>query len=416
MLQDFGLLFLLLLAIAIGWWLGRRSLTSRGGGSMSQYYRGLNYLLDEQPDSELDSFIESLPVNSETLETHIAVGKLMRRKGEVERAIRIHQNLLARPTLPRRHLHHAHLELALDFIKAGLFDRAERLLKDLIEESPQQKHTARRHLMEIYQAEKEWQKAIDEAKSLLPKRSLLKAPPPADSTVVVALSHYYCEMAEQALAKNNFQDARGLLKEALTNDKSCVRASLKLAEVEYQTGNYRQAIKSLKRVKNQDAAFVPETLERANACYKKLGDDAGFDGYLDDCLAHASDLRSVNLRVLLAKIKLTADKRGERAASELLYDQLKIKPSPDGLVKLIELHIVSAEQDLRQALSSQSLQQLKADLNKQRQLLAQLSEQGSSYQCQQCGFFFRQLHWLCLGCQQWGCVKPARMRDSESPS
>ncbi len=161
-MNDYLVFVLLFAAIAIGWFLGRRShrQTQATPDLPSQYYKGLNYLLDGRPDGAIDAFISALEVNSETLETHIALGNLLRKKGEVERAIRIHQNLLARPSLPKAQIHQAHLELARDYISAGLLDRAERLLLDLVDESPQQLRASLRHLMDIYQSEREWQQEM----------------------------------------------------------------------------------------------------------------------------------------------------------------------------------------------------------------------------------------------------------------
>ena len=410
MFHDYGLLILLLVAIAIGWWLGRRESFNRSVDepSRSQYYRGLNYLLDEQPDAAIDSFIDSLPVTPETLETHLAVGKLMRRKGEVERAIRIHQNLLSRPSLPRNYLHRAHLELARDYISAGLYDRSESLLKDLIDESREQRDEARRYLMEIYQAEREWQQAIEVGEALLPKRSFLKAPPPVDKRITAALSNYCCELASLALNKNDYNSARKQLRQALAHDRLCVRATLMMADVEYRSQHYRQAIKSLQNVKEQDAAFIPETLDLIQQCYKKIQDRQGYENYLSACLKISSDPRTV-----MAHIDLVRERDGERAASELLADRLKNQPSLTGLAQLMDLHIGNAEAAKPADKSVEIFQQLKSDLVVQRDLMTALSRSGHAYRCQQCGFSGRQLHWLCLGCKQWSTVKPARAREYE---
>ena len=177
-MNDLLIFLLLFSAIVIGWLLGRRSVASISNNSDSsgEYYQGLNYLLDGRPDGAVDSFIDGLEVNSETLETHVAMGNLLRKRGEVDRAIRVHQNLLARPSLPRSQVHLAHLELARDYISAGLLDRAEGLLLALVKESSEQRVVACRHLLEIYQSEKEWQRAIDVAKSMLPKKKSLLGP------------------------------------------------------------------------------------------------------------------------------------------------------------------------------------------------------------------------------------------------
>ena len=136
-MTDLSLFILLTVAIAIGFFLGRRGTAAVRQRLFSstlkkRYFQGLNYLLNEQPDKAVDAFIDALEVNDNTLETHLALGKLMRKQGQVDRAIRIHQNLLARPQLNLPDQHQVHLELARDFMAAGLLDRAEMLLRDVM--------------------------------------------------------------------------------------------------------------------------------------------------------------------------------------------------------------------------------------------------------------------------------------------
>ena len=220
-MNDLAILLLLVVAIGIGWWLGRRSVPRatehRTGSIPSDYYRGLNYLLDGRPDGAVDAFIDALEVNSETLETHIALGNLMRKRGEVERAIRIHQNLLARPSLPATQVHQAHLELARDYVSAGLHDRAERLLLDLVQEAPELRTTAHRHLLEIYQSESDWDRAIDIATRLLPRKRRLAggAPLPDElEQIAIALAHYHCELAAISMQEGRWPEAAALFRAA----------------------------------------------------------------------------------------------------------------------------------------------------------------------------------------------------------
>ena len=138
--MDNWLLYVLILAaIAIGWWLGRRERKHQAANEHQKlsrnYFQGLNYLLNEQPDRAISTFIQALEVNSDTIETHLALGSLLRRRGEVDKAVSVHQNLLARPQLNRETSHYVQLELARDYLLAGLLDRAEKLLLDLIEEN-----------------------------------------------------------------------------------------------------------------------------------------------------------------------------------------------------------------------------------------------------------------------------------------
>lgn len=399
MIANSWIFLMLFVAIAIGWLLGRNTKAKTADDGLSlhhQYYKGLNFLLNDQPDGALDAFIEALEVNSETLETHIAVGNLMRRKGEVERAIRIHQNLLARPSLPRVHLHQAHLELARDFISAGLLDRAERLLKDLIEDTEELRDIAMRHLLEIYEAEKEWEDAIDLAKKLLPKRSLLKSSLPSDNSIAVALSHYCCELAKIAVEKNDYQTARSFLKQALSYDSNSVRASMLLADIEYRTEHYEKAIKHLRKVREQDPVFIPETMELLKACFEQQGKPEGFYRYLMDSLDE-----SPSVSVLLTLVEHISEEKGEEQASSFLGQELKRRPSLRGLAKLVELHINNSNGRSKENLSILQL------------LIEQLMESKPQYKCSHCGFSGMRLHWSCPGCKQWGQIKAVRGAEGD---
>jgi len=393
-------LLLVVCAIAIGWLLGRRTkLLNRGtahGGSASQHYKSLNYLINDEPDGALDAFINSLEVNSDTLETHLAVGNLMRRKGEVERAIRIHQNLLARPSLTLEHIHQAHLELSKDYISAGLLDRAERLLEDLIEDAPELRPVAMRHLLEIYQDEQEWQQAIDTAKKLVPKKSLLKPKQAEDSDLKIAMSHYCCELAEQVLEKNDYHSARSYLKQALSNDRNCVRASLVQAEVEYRTAHYDQAIKALHRVYRQQPEHVIETMQLLKQCHKALGTEDQFHDYLMMVLdSHPS------ASILLELVENIQSRQGDVAAAQFIGQQLKLRPSLRGLSKLVELHIANSNGAAKENLTILQL------------LIEQLIQNKPHYQCHHCGFTGKQLHWLCPTCKQWDQMTTIRGAEGE---
>ncbi len=387
-------------AIAIGWWLGRRKRSSVNAELLSpyhnDYYKGLNYLLNDQSDAAIDSFVDKLEVNSETLETHLSIGNLMRRKGEVERAIRIHQNLLARPSLAKPQVHRAHLELARDFIAAGLLDLAERLLEELLLESPDARETAGRHLLEIYQDEREWQKAIDIAQSLLPKRSLLLTAGAAEPALTRAIAHYYCELAEPLIKRNDLLGARSKLKQALAIDKQCVRASLLIADIEFRNAHYNQSLKSLKRVAQQDPALISETLQPLKNCYRELHNSAAYREYLLSCLEQYP-----SASIMLALVDNIQQEKGDVAAGEFIGQALKHRPSLRGLAKLVELHIAGSSGSAKENLGILQL------------LIEQLLVNKASYQCQHCGFSGRQMHWLCPSCKQWGQIQSIRGADAD---
>lgn len=396
MVPDVGLFILLLVAIAIGFYLGRRSRRRQsqetGENALSQgYFKGLNFILNEQADHAVDTFIEALEVNAETLDTHLALGNLLRRKGEVDRAIKVHQNLLARPGLNAHQLHQSQLELARDFIKAGLLDRAECLLRELVETSPEFKNTCLEHLVEIYRDEKEWEKAIH-AVNLMVGRRFTKMP----QQWGVVQAHFCCELAEEALENSDYLSARRHLKQALGYDRASVRASLVWGGMEYRLGHYREALKILVRISQQDPDYLPEAVDLICQCYESLGDTKGLYRYLMQAL---EDFPSNSLILKIAdKI---CQRQDDVAAAGFIGKQLKQRPSIKGLSRLIELHLAHS-----QGAAQENLQLLK-------QLVDKLLIAKPAYRCQRCGFTGNHLHWLCPTCKSWGSVKAIQGVEGE---
>ena len=197
------LLFLLLpIAAAYGWYMGSRNARHRDQEQAHhlsrQYVAGLNLILSDQPDKAVDLFIGLLDVDHETIDTHLALGNLFRSRGEVDRAIRIHQNLIARSnlTLDQRNL--SLQQLAKDYMVAGFFDRAEKIFHQLMQE-PEHKKFALEQLLAIYQQTKEWEKAIQTAERLVKigKVRLKKD-----------ISHFYCELANEAKLDGDSQEKK----------------------------------------------------------------------------------------------------------------------------------------------------------------------------------------------------------------
>jgi lipopolysaccharide assembly protein B len=394
--NDLFVFLLLFAAIGIGWFLGRRQAQAKlqTADFPSQYYRGLNYLLDGRSDGAVDAFIEALEVNSETLDTHIALGNLLRKRGEVERAIRVHQNLLARPSLPRHRLHEAHLELARDYISAGLLDRAERLLLDLCGEAGSLRATAQRHLLDIYRSEREWQQAIAVATDMLPRKTLLgnstEGAGPGQA-VSIALSHFRCELAREKLESGEIQAARNLLRETLQQEPGCVRASLMLGEVEHVSGNYRQAIKALRAIRRQDPGYLTEAVGLLRQCHAQLGEEVELARWLLECVQDAP-----SSLLVLAVAEDVQQAEGIQAASAFLAAQLADNPSLWGVGRLIGLQRGASQGSARE------------DLDVLQILVDRLSAQSPAYRCDHCGYSSRKLHWFCPGCKYWGTIKNIR--------
>jgi lipopolysaccharide biosynthesis regulator YciM len=376
---------LLPVAAFSGWYAARRS----GGREdlsadsppvrTTDYFEGLNYLLNEQPDKAIEVFIRLVEVDSETVETHVALGNLFRRRGEVERAIRIHQNLIARDTLSAPQRAQALLELGQDYMKAGLFDRAERLFLELIE-MRQHMERALRHLVAIYQQEKDWEKAIDTAAQLRKQ---------CGQDMRVPISHYYCELAELARAKGDEQRLEPMLRKALETDTKCVRATVLQGDLEAAAGDYRNAIRTYKRVERQDPAYLVRVLAPLEACYRELGAGDEFRAYLEDLASH---LNNVAPALVLANV--VREREGERAAANLLSSHLRRHPSIDGIERLISFSAATVVGEVRQ------------DLEMAVELVRQLAARRPSFTCIKCGFTGRELHWQCPGCKSWSTVRP----------
>jgi lipopolysaccharide biosynthesis regulator YciM len=254
---------LLLPAAAYSGWVGAmrqsRSKVKHQENHLSrEYVVGLNYLLNEQPDKAVDVFIKLLDVDSDTVETHLALGSLFRRRGEVDRAIRIHQNIIARPQLSVAERREALLALGQDYMSAGMFDRAERIFLEVVEICAGTEISSLQGLLDIYQQEKAWEQALEVIKKL--EVSI-------GESMNWKAAHYYCEIAQRSSKNKAYDAAQYAIKQALAVDKDSVRASIMQAELDIQAGRYRQAIRALKRVPEQDPAFLSEIIEPLVHCY-----------------------------------------------------------------------------------------------------------------------------------------------------
>lgn len=401
---DWVFFLLLLVAIATGYLLGVRFSRfvvkqKETHVSLSQsYFQGLNFLLNEQEDSAIDTFISVLEVNSHTLETHLALGALLRRRGEVDRAIRVHQNLLARPGLDASQQHRSQLELARDFMSAGLLDRAERLLQELVNISSELRLTALEYLVELYQDEQEWSSAI-QAIDQIEGRRLVKGAPgftKGASKWSEVKSHFYCELAQQALANTDYPGAREQLKKALSCYKKAVRASWLWGELEYRLNNYREALKRTKTIAQQDPDFFPEVVELICRCYVQQGDKKGLRAFL----MHTLEEMPSNRLILLITDSVQMEV-GDAEAAKFLGEQLKTHPSMKGVSKLIEFYIKNTTGKARE------------NLDILKQLIDEVLQKRPSYLCQKCGFTGKQLHWLCPGCKTWGTIKSIKGVEGE---
>jgi len=378
------LFFLLPLAFISGWWVARKAGTrSKSAASTlgipSDYLKGLNFLLNEQPDKAIEIFIQLLEVNTDTVETHLALGSLFRRRGEVDRAIRIHQNLIARPTLNQEQRAQALYDLGQDYMRAGLFDRAETLFTELIDSGP---HTesALRQLIDIYQQEKDWPKAIETARRFEFK---------TNSKLSRLIAHYYCEQAENLLKQGDQTKALKILRQAVSEDAACPRVSMLEGSIYKQLGDFKAAIKAYRRLESQDADYLPEIIKPLQECYIALGKADEMYQYLQKVIE-----RNDSITIMLKMAEIIKQNQNDSASADFIAEHLKIKPSVRGMDKLIELNL------------EQSTQAVKDKLLVLKDVTTQLLKNKSKYSCNVCGFSGFTLHWQCPSCKKWGTIKP----------
>lgn len=269
------LLLLLPVAAASGWLAARRSVRDQKdkatGETGTVYFRGLNHLLNEEPDKAIDAFVEMLEVDSSTVETHLALGNLFRRRGEVERAIRIHQNLIARPALTREQRAQALLELGQDYMRAGLLDRAENLFREL-RETRLHVRPALQNLLVIYEQERDWQACLEITEAL---ETLIA------EDMSLQKSHYHCELALSAQSEGRTADAQASLTRASATYRTCLRAHHLQAQFAAAQGDHRSAIRALRQAAERDANYLPEVLPEIVNNYRQLGDLPALRQYLE---------------------------------------------------------------------------------------------------------------------------------------
>jgi lipopolysaccharide assembly protein B len=386
------LALLLPVAAASGWWAARRSAAKTKETCADRdpaYFRGLNYLLNEQPDKAIDVFIKLLEVDSETVETHLALGNLFRRRGEVDRAIRIHQNLIARPSLSREQRAVALLELGQDYMRAGLFDRAESLFSELVEMGLHRER-ALSNLKEIYQQEKDWGRCLEVAHQLEAV---------CGQSHGTEIAHYYCEQAEEAWDAGDPSTAWTLTRKALGVDRRCVRASLLQAQMEQEGGNPKAAIRCYRQAIQQDPEFLPEALPGLLECCGQAGDREDLAAYLRGLYGQQRDTR-----VLLVLADLVQQEAGEAAAEGLVRQHLQQHADLLALERFVALQRRDGDGGVQ-----------RDTLDILQQLLRRLRERQPAYQCSRCGFSARRLHWQCPGCKGWGTVRPVPADGIEHP-
>ncbi|MBV1912397.1 MAG: lipopolysaccharide assembly protein LapB [Cycloclasticus sp.] len=371
-------IMLLPVAAASGWYVASRHYKSKikkPSNEYKGYFKGLNYLLNEQHEKAIDVFIDLLEVDDETIETHLALGTLFRQRGEVEKAIRLHQNLIARPQISHETRENILNELGLDYMRAGLLDRAESIFLELEKKSSHQVNAVRQ-LLSIFQQEKEWLKAIDYA-TKLESIDLYKQP--------LLLSHLHCEVALSHISDDDSSIAKSHLRKALKIDPMCVRVNIISAEVAMLKGEHKQALKLLLKIMDQDIRFVPVFIDLILNCFDQLGKPKQKFDFLAEL-----QVDNESTIVISRFIDVLLEQKGAREASVFMHEKLLQHPSKNYLKLYVDVDNESGD--------------MESDFL--RGIIKQLESETQSFQCKQCGFTSVDLNWCCPSCKDWGVIEP----------
>ncbi|MFQ3236024.1 MAG: lipopolysaccharide biosynthesis regulator YciM [Paraglaciecola sp.] len=386
------LLFLLLpVAAGYGWVMGRNSVRQAQRKQSSilskHYYKGLNFLLSDEPDKAVDTLIKMINLDSDTVETHIAMGKFFRHRGELDRAIRVHQNLVSKEQISPTQRESALKELGRDYVLAGFLERAENAFLQLLNSD---KHylDAQIQLFDIYQATKDWSRAIELAENMMRCHG-------DSDELCTQVAHFYCEQAAIELRNEDYLMAEKNLQKAINIDQTTIRPWLMLGKMSIEQHQYQMAIEYLKQVPIRDISWFSEAVPLIEQSAQALDDMSQLERILDQYWQQCAT-------AYLAKVNLMA-KRGEtKEAADVLVQQLRRHPTMKGFKTLLGLYI---EQQMLSP-SVHSLTLLK-------DLVEEQIKQRPKYRCHSCGFSGSQIHWLCPSCKKWGLVKPIKGLDGE---
>ncbi|QNC79697.1 lipopolysaccharide assembly protein LapB [Klebsiella quasipneumoniae] len=386
------LLFLLLpVAAAYGWYMGRRSAQQSKQDDASRlsrdYVAGVNFLLSNQQDKAVDLFLDMLKEDTGTVEAHLTLGNLFRSRGEVDRAIRIHQSLMESASLTYDQRLLAVQQLGRDYMAAGLYDRAEDMFKQLVDETDF-RLGALQQLLQIYQATSDWQSAIEVAERLV---KLGKEKHRGE------IANFWCELALQQMAANDLDKAMALLKKGAAADRNSARVSIMMGRVSMEKGDYAKAVESLERVIDQDKELVGETLEMLQTCYQQLGKADEWEVFLRRCVEENA---GATAELMLAQI--LEQREGVEAAQNYVTRQLERHPTMRVFHKLMDYHLNEAEEG-----------RAKESLGVLRNMVGEQVRSKPRYRCQKCGFTAHTLYWHCPSCRSWATIKPIRGLDGQ---
>lgn len=388
--MDTDFLIIVVSMLLLGFLLGSinssRSKKTRDSNSQSQqdcnefYVKGLNYLLEKKSDKAIELFTNLIKVDQDTIETHVALGNLFRSKGEVDRAIQVHQNLIARPNLDLQQRLISLTELAEDYLKAGLLDRAENLFLEILEIKPEHKQ-AQRRLMELYLVEENWLKAIHFAAQLL-------ALGEQDCQEIV--SQCQCELAERLIAEGNLKHARERIISAIHHDDRCVRCKILLIDIFLKSSDFKKAEPVLKQLLQAHPEYLSLYLKQLKIIFEH---NYGRQKYQDFLRERFDQYPRSNIAIELIKTLQESGLQSENQISEVLSVAL----DNDANLELMAFTLSFINNN--SLLKTSLVEKLAIQADKQ-------SLRNTHFVCQNCGFGSQSIHWCCPSCKSWSSMKP----------
>ncbi|MFJ5473476.1 lipopolysaccharide assembly protein LapB [Pectobacterium carotovorum] len=386
------LLFLLLpVAAAYGWYMGRRSAQQdkeqESNRLSREYVTGVNFLLSNQQDKAVELFLDMLKDDSNTFEAHLTLGNLFRSRGEVDRAIRIHQALTESASLTFEQRLLAVQQLGRDYMAAGLYDRAEESFNQLVDEEDFRR-SALQQLLQIHQATSDWPTAIDVAEKLV---KMGKDP------LRVDIAHFYCELALLAMGSDDLDKALTLLKKGATADSQCARASIMMGRIYMAQQDYSRAVEALRQVLDQDKELVSETLPMLQECYQHLDKPLDWANFLRRCVEE-----NTGATAELMLVDILEREEGAEVAQAYINRQLQRHPTMRVFHRLMDFHLHEAEDG-----------RTKENLQGLRDMVGEQIRTKPRYSCRKCGFTSQSLYWQCPSCRTWASVKPIRGLDGQ---
>jgi len=386
------LLFLLLPIVAgYSWFMGRNSIKQKDQTAKQdlsiKYSTGLNYLLSNQQDKAIEHLIETLKVENDSVEAHFAMANLFRRRGELDRALKVHEHLVRHANLPSKDKQHAIFELGKDFLSAGLYDRAEKMfLKSLKSKTYGTKSLT--YLMQIYQSTKDWQHGIGLKKNIIKSK---------DKKLLHTLANFYCELAYQALNKDEFILVLELLDNALIYDPYSCRANYLMAEIYENHHQYTEAARCYRDIYQQDKDFFLDVIDKMQFCYQQLEIENEFFTFIKQVYE-----QTASTSALIKYLSFIEQSKGRLKAKEYMLMALKKRPTIRGFKHFIKMQINETAQDKEHE-----------NLDMITELISSYLKEKPRYSCRNCGFDTNTHYWSCPSCHNWEQIKPVRGLEGE---